>query len=67
MDPQASSLDLHANHDREIYGTVITFMILAIVAVSLRFFTVLRLKRQQPAVDDYMVAVALVSSNSSKT
>ncbi|KAL8840320.1 MAG: hypothetical protein Q9170_001404 [Blastenia crenularia] len=52
--------DLKENHDSEIYGIVITFMILAITAVALRFFTVIKLRSQKPVLDDYMMAVSLL-------
>ena len=41
-------------------------MLLAVIAVALRFFTVFRLRRQKPRLDDYMVTVALVGLTRSK-
>ena len=38
-------------------------MLLAIIVVALRFYTVLRLRRQKPMLDDIMIAVSLVSVN----
>lgn len=60
MASQPGAVDLKANHDREIYGITITFMFLAAVATALRCFTVIRLRRQKPALDDFMVSIALV-------
>lgn len=61
MATSLGGVDVQANHDSEIYGVTITFMLLALIAVVLRFFTVFRLRNQKPALDDYMVSVALVS------
>lgn len=63
MAAQSVPVDLKANHDREIYGITITFMFLAVIAIALRFFTVIRLRLQKPALDDYMLCVALVNLN----
>ena len=56
-----ANIDAQANHDPEIYGVTIAFMLLALIAVILRFFTVFRLKNKKPALDDYMISVALVN------
>ena len=53
----------NANHDSEIYGITIAFMLLAIIVVALRFYSVIRLRRQKPMLDDIMIAVSLVSIN----
>lgn len=67
MASQPGTVDLKANHDREIYGITITFMLLAVVAMALRFFTIIRLRHQKPALDDYMLCIALVKSICPKT
>ena len=66
MATSSGRVNLRANHDTEVYGVTITLMLLAVIAVDLRFFTVLRLKRQKPRLDDYMVSVALVGLTRSK-
>lgn len=60
MAQPSAGIDLAANHDSEIYGVTITFMLLAIIAVALRFFTVIRLRHQKPALDDYMMGLSLM-------
>ena len=60
MATSLGDVDIQANHDSEIYGVTITFMLLALIAVVLRFFTVFRLRNKKPGLDDYMVSVALV-------
>ena len=57
----------NANHDSKIYGITIAFMLLAIVVVVLRFYTVIRLRRQKPMLDDLMIAVSLVSANEAES
>lgn len=64
MASQAAPATHIVNHDSEIHGITITFMLLAIFAVLLRLFTVLQIRHQKPAVDDYMVYVVLVGSRS---
>lgn len=61
METQIAAVNVKANHDSEIYSIVVTFLLLAVVAVVLRFFTVITLRHQRPAVDDYMIGVSLVS------
>ena len=53
-------IDAQANHDSEIYGITITFMLLAFIVVALRFVTIIYFRHHNPAVDDYMIGVALV-------
>ena len=63
MAPQIGSVAANANHDMEIYGITTTFMLLAIVAVALRFVTVIYLRHQKPGLDDYVIGVSLVGFN----